>query len=97
LFNHYANPVLPRTDESETDDEQETSFFPAADIPDGEYQSSRCPDSGAPLFTLRIGKVILIMTKKLVFSLLLIFQMSAVSFLDAQIPAPHCLPCGSGK
>jgi hypothetical protein len=89
LFNHYANPVLPQTDESETDLEQETSLFPAADVPDGEYQASRRPDSGAPLFTLRIGKVILIMTKKLVFSLLLIFQMSGVSFLDAQIPAPH--------
>jgi hypothetical protein len=97
LFNPVCQHGSSTNHESETDYEQETSFFPAADVPDGEYQASRCPDSGTPLFALRIGKVISIMTKKVVFSLLLMFQMASVRVLDAQIPAPHCLPCGSGK
>ena len=37
------------------------------------------------------------MIRKLVVALFLIAQLPAVATLKAQIPAPHCYPCGSGK
>ena len=94
-FRHHTAYRADR--ESDLDYDEKVYLLAAVDFSDGQCQPCPCPDSGAALSTLRIGKVISIMTKKLVFSLVLIFQMAAISPLGAQIPAPHCLPCGSGN
>jgi hypothetical protein len=37
------------------------------------------------------------MFRRLIFATFLLFQLSTLSNLEAQIPAPHCMPCNSGK
>ena len=37
------------------------------------------------------------MIRKLTIALFLMVQMPVVATLKAQIPAPHCYPCDSGK